>query len=112
MAKVAKVWDGSAWQDIISAVVDSTYYSYAESAGTGTYADGATVSFPAGRFSQAPVVVVSPAGAVSGSYTNFVAATSVTTSGFTLSAKNASGTGVTVAIAWTAKQMTPTSATG
>lgn len=88
-------------------------------ASSGSLASGVNVStavtFPAGRFSQAPIVLVTLNSAVSGS--NFLEgkANAITSSGFNLLVYNM-GTSAAVfsnaVFGWVAYQMTPTSASG
>lgn len=69
----------------------------------------ANVVFPAGRFSQPPILSLVPSSARLN-----VAYESLTASGFTISADNRSGAGASglITVHWTARQMTPTSGAG
>ena len=99
---------GSAWamQTFAEAAGSVTFGS----SGGANYLDVA-VSFPAGRFTQPPLVLVGTQANTSGS-TLSAAAVNVTTGGFTARMAFAGGWISTYTIPWHAVQMTPTSAAG
>lgn len=70
----------------------------------------ATVTFPAGRFTQAPIVLTGPATTVPGTQVMATSAGGVTTSGFTFYLLRTNTTNTQVY--WQATQMTSTSAGG
>uniref|UniRef100_UPI003F49ACBF hypothetical protein n=1 Tax=Arthrobacter silvisoli TaxID=2291022 RepID=UPI003F49ACBF len=111
----AEVWDGIAWKSFGAAIGSGPY---AMAAGTSTFSVTGTggslaVSFPAGRFTVPPIIVLGKAMSGAGKMV-FYAVNSATT-GFTLGAQTADGSSVSslgVACQWTAIQMTPTNGAG
>ena len=78
--------------------------------GTGTQFATATVTFPVGRFSVAPLVTAT---VTSASATFFASTNSITSTGFTARLAIASGTFTTThSVQWQATQMTSTTAAG
>ena len=103
---------------IDEAVADRTAaLPYAEAAGTTTIslsdaASGTTaVTFPASRFSAAPIVTVTPVGT---SVMSGYSLSAPTTSGMTVGIRHVDGTAITATITvhWTARQMTETTGAG
>lgn len=109
-------WDGSAWQNdgVFAQAAGLALVSGSSVAANGIV--GTSITFPAGRFTQPPIVTFSIGGFVSFSALVFPKhPSSVTTSGATLNVINASGgtaTWASLPLTWTAVQMTPTSAAG
>lgn len=104
--------DSALWQRISGAWrrVLSPGTPYAMAAGIGSNAAGAqtTVIFPAGRFTVAPIVLVTNLG-FSSSITNAQGSTPVNCR---IAGYNTAGTAIASDWSWTAIQMTPTSAAG
>ena len=103
-----EIWDGTIWHRYSR--------SYAKAAGTASIGIvGASVSagpfgqtFPAGRFSVAPIVTVTTDQA-----RLIAVAADVTATGFNLYLQNVTGTpSANGQLRWTAEQMTPTTAAG
>lgn len=103
-----EIWDGTTWQRYSR--------SYAKAAGTSSIGIvGANVSagpfgqtFPAGRFTVAPIVTVTTDQA-----RIIAVAADVTSTGFNLYLQNVTGTAsANGQLRWTAEQMTPTTAAG
>jgi hypothetical protein len=112
------VWEGLVWGDTTLGV-DFRYKSgawlqlspaFAMAAGAGSNANGAyaTVNFPAGRFTQIPLVTATTNGAQPATMNiGSISTTSMTIAGF-----NASNVAVACSWHWHAVQMTPTAAAG
>lgn len=79
-----------------------------------TFATSAAVTFPVGRFTQAPVVGATLVSGAGGTTKYIPRAYSVTTTGMTVACYTADAAvaGTATALHWTAIQMTPTSAAG
>lgn len=94
--------------------------AYREAAGsqsvtvTAAISGNVAVVLPVGRFTVAPIVTCSLASAPSGSQRLVPRAINVTETGFSIYVYTGDGatTTATVAVAWHAKQMTPTTAAG
>jgi hypothetical protein len=73
------------------------------------------ISFPAGRFSQPPIVTVTKSGVPAGEQKLIPVSTTITTSGCSLRVDSGDGTAVTVTglgLHWVAVQMISTNAAG
>lgn len=111
-ATYRRVWNGSSW----SAWTQLPIAPHAEAAGVVTVTSmtngatrTATVTFPAGRFSVAPIVKVTPnTGAPDNVYAS---ASGVSASGMTVAGHRKDST-TTLAVWWHAIQMTPSAAAG
>lgn len=83
----------------------------------GTVSSGAAIgtqniTFPVGRFSVAPLVMVTPLNPASGAVAFYFTVSALTASGFTLAISNSGGFVTGVGFTWQAIQMTPTTAAG
>lgn len=98
-------WNGTAWTHSLNASVP-----FAMAAGSGSNPGGASaaVTFPAGRFTVAPLVTM----ANTGSTVSAMNASSITTSGANMGGYNAAGSAIATNFMWVAVQMTATSAAG
>lgn len=101
-------WSGSAW--IQTRIATQGRGSFAEASGVGSNAAGAygAVTFPAGRFTVAPLVTLQ----ILGSAVAFPLITSVTATGFSGGAFSSGGSAVAGSWNWHAIQMTSTAAAG
>jgi hypothetical protein len=104
-----RMWFWSATSNTwVHALNNSTVF--AEATGVGSNPNGAygAVTFPAGRFTVAPLVYLQ----ILGSAVAFPLITSVTTTGFSGGAFSSGGSAVAGSWNWHAIQMTPTTAVG
>lgn len=119
MAYPLKVWNGTSWVQVSTASTDLSSYAiigtntpYRISAGTETASFSAStttngsITFPAGRFTQAPVLtgnIVTTAAASIGAIIRF---TSITSTGANYTMTVTTSTSSSVAFNWIAIQMT------
>lgn len=97
--------------------INSTHYAWAQSAGkysfgsvAGADSSTVTISFPGGRFTQPPVVTVSPQSTAP--QLRQVSPSNVTTTSFDLTYYNAGSSATGVNVHWNAVQMTSSNASG
>jgi hypothetical protein len=108
-----EAYDGTNWVTRVS-----TSVPFATSAGTGTLVwagvttTSVTVTFPASRFTQTPIITITNASGLGSLTSTTYRALSVTTSSFTISGTATAVTTATGSAYWQAVQMTSTSASG
>lgn len=96
-------YSGGSW----SRALPGRPFAVAVGRGTTNSAGAASVTFPSGRFTVAPIVTIA-----SGAAGRIASQASVTASGFTATLTTGAGAGVAGDFSWSATQMTPTAAAG